>query len=245
MEFNVLALVRVPVILSYFILINLAVLVICLIRPFHRDNVHWGARLYATAARLLGLKIRLRVAPQIKAGGPYVYIGNHQNSLDLITICAATQPGTVTVGKKSLIWIPLVGQLYWLSGNILIDRNNSSKAKSTLDQTVRKIRERRLSVWLFPEGTRSYGRGLLPFKTGAFRLAQVTKEPVVMICASNLHHKVKLNRWDNGTVLVEVMPPVAVDDSRDAKGWATYFHTRMQEKIAELDKEVAELEKAG
>ncbi|MDF2178637.1 1-acylglycerol-3-phosphate O-acyltransferase [Aliiglaciecola sp. CAU 1673] len=240
-----LALVRLPLILSYFILVNLALLVLCVVRPFHRDNVHYGARMYASTARLFGLKIVLRVPDEVKNGGPFVFIGNHQNSYDLITICAATQPGTVTVGKKSLIWVPLVGQMYWLSGNILIDRQNSSKAKGTLDQTVRKIRERRLSVWLFPEGTRSNGRGLLPFKTGAFRIAHDTKEPVAMICASNLQDKVKLNRWNNGTVLVEVLPPVAVDDSRDIRGWAEYFHGRMKEKIAALDKEVAELEKAG
>ena len=31
-------------------------------------------------------------------------------------------PGTVIVGKKSLKWLPLVGQLYWLTGSLFIDR---------------------------------------------------------------------------------------------------------------------------
>ncbi|GAA0343758.1 1-acylglycerol-3-phosphate O-acyltransferase [Bowmanella denitrificans] len=237
-----LALIRIPLALLYFVAVNIALLFICLVRPFHRDNVHYGARMYSGVSRIFGLKVIVRVADEVKQGGPYVFIGNHQNSYDLVTICAATQPGTVTVGKKSLVWIPLMGQMYWLSGNILIDRLNSSKASDTLKQTIRKIRERRLSVWLFPEGTRSNGRGLLPFKTGAFRIARETNEPVCMICASELHGKVSLNRWNNGIVLVDVTAPVALDDSRDLKGWTQYFHQQMQAKIQQLNEEVAALE---
>ena len=33
------------------------------------------------------------------------------------------------------------------------------------------IQQRQISIWMFPEGTRSRGRGLLPFKTGAFHTA--------------------------------------------------------------------------
>ncbi len=69
--------------------------------------------------------------------------------------------------------MPLFGQLYWLTGNILIDRANRSKAKGTIDQVVNSIKESDVSVWMFPEGTRSRGRGLLPFKTGAFHAAMV------------------------------------------------------------------------
>ncbi|WP_088329606.1 1-acylglycerol-3-phosphate O-acyltransferase [Lacimicrobium sp. SS2-24] len=239
-----LALIRIPVILLYFILLNLFLLLMCVVRPFHRNNVHYSARAYGTMARLLGVKVVVRVSDKLNPTQPVVYIGNHQNSYDLITICSATQPGTVTVGKKSLAWVPLMGQLYWLSGNILIDRKNSSKASNTVKQTIKKIRERRLSVWLFPEGTRSYGRGLLPFKSGAFLIARGTKEPVSMICASNLHNKIRLNRWNNGVVLVEVTAPVELDKSRSVKEWSDYFHAQMQEKIRALDEEVAELEAA-
>jgi 1-acyl-sn-glycerol-3-phosphate acyltransferase len=58
------------------------------------------------------------------------------------------------------------GLLYWLTGNLLIDRNNRAKAHGTIAQVVKHIQKRNISVWMFPEGTRSRGRGLLPFKTG-------------------------------------------------------------------------------
>lgn len=233
-----LALLRIITISFYFLLINLLLIVICLVRPFHRDNVHVAGVLYSSIAKLLGLKLELRIPQSAKSGGPFVFIANHQNSYDLLTICAAAQKGTVTVGKKSLKWIPLFGWVYWLSGNIMIDRKNSGRAHGTLQDTVDKILNRRLSVWFFPEGTRSNGRGLLPFKSGAFRIARATNEPLVTICASNLHNKVKLNRWDNGTLLIEASEPEALDPNKSIKENAQHFRQKMQKKIAQLDREL-------
>lgn len=242
---QVLAVIRVLTVFVYFIVINFLLILICLARPFHRDNVYLAGKFYSGMSRLVGLTLEVRVPDSVRTGGPYVFIGNHQNSYDLITICAAAQKGMVTVGKKSLKWIPVFGWVYWLSGNILIDRKNSGRASDTLKITADKIKERRLSVWFFPEGTRSYGRGLLPFKTGAFRIAKATNEPVVMVAASNLMQKIDLNRWDNGTLIIDVSEPHPLDEDKDAKGWAQYFHDKMQKRIVELDLEVAQSGKAG
>lgn len=151
-------------------------------------------------------------------------------------------PGTVSIGKRSLVYIPLFGWLYWLSGNILIDRKNKSKARDTLSVAIKKIIERRISVWVFPEGTRSYGRGLLPFKTGAFRIAQDADEPISMVCASSTHNKIDLNRWNNGVMIIEVTSPKRMDDSQTLKQWAVWFNNEMASKIAELDEEVGHIE---
>ncbi len=233
-----LALLRIVVVFFYFLLINLLLILICLVRPFHRDNVHAAGALYSSISRLLGLKIEIRVPDSVKQGGPYVYIANHQNSYDLLTICGATQKGTVTVGKKSLKWLPVVGQIYWLTGNIMIDRKNSNSAHGTLQGTVQKIQKKRLSVWFFPEGTRSYDRGLLPFKTGAFRIAKATNEPIVTITASRLYNKIKLNRWDNGILLIEISEPEFMDEGKSIKENAEYFHQKMQQQIKKVDAEI-------
>ncbi|WP_339724549.1 1-acylglycerol-3-phosphate O-acyltransferase [uncultured Paraglaciecola sp.] len=233
-----LALLRIVAIFCYFLLINVLLILVCLLRPFHRDNVHAAGVLYSSVSALLGLKLEIRVPDSVKQGGPYVFIANHQNSFDLLTICAAAQKGTVTVGKKSLIWIPLFGQVYWLTGNIMIDRKNSGRAHDTLQGTVQKIQKRRLSVWFFPEGTRSNGRGLLPFKTGAFRIAKATKEPIVMVTASNLHNKIKLNRWDNGTLVIKLSEPEMMDENKSIKQNAEYFHQKMQHQLKDINTEL-------
>ncbi|QJR80133.1 1-acylglycerol-3-phosphate O-acyltransferase [Alteromonas pelagimontana] len=238
-----LAILRIIVLLVAFVFINIIVFVVCVCRPFHRNNVNFAGQMYALLANILGLKVIVKKSSAIKREEAYVFIANHQNSYDIVTICKAALPGVVTVGKKSLKWIPIFGQIYWLSGNIMIDRKNTGKARDTLALAGQKIKKKKTSVWVFPEGTRSNGRGLLPFKSGAFRLARTTEEPVVMVVASNLHNKVKWNRWNNGVVLVELYAPQRLTDEHTIKEWTDIFYKQMQQKMSELNAQVAEIEK--
>lgn len=238
------ALFRIPALFIAFLFINIVLLIICIVRPFHKDNVHAAGSLYSLMAKIVGLKLIIRKDTAVKINEPYVFIANHQNSFDVITICKAALPGVVTIGKKSLKWIPIFGQIYWLSGNIMIDRKNSGKARNTLDIAAHRIARKKTSVWLFPEGTRSYGRGILPFKQGAFRLAKTTNEPVVMVTASNLHNKVKWNRWDNGIVLIDISAPVPLTEAHSIKEWMVHFNNEMKQKFDTLNTQVAELEKS-
>ena len=107
-----LALIRIPVVLVAFLILNVLVLIVCLARPFHRDNVYLAGQLYSQIAKLLGLKITIRRPPGLDTDKSYVVVANHQNSYDIITICKAAFPGVVTIGKKSLKWIPIFGQMY-------------------------------------------------------------------------------------------------------------------------------------
>ena len=141
------------------------------IRFKNPSNVGVMARWFGRLYPLFGLKVEHRF-PQNKENMPRcIYIGNHQNNFDMVTISYMVLPRTVSVGKKSLIWIPFFGILYWVTGNSVLDRENRSKAHSTMTELARRINKDNLSIWMFPEGTRSRGRGLLPFKTGAFHAA--------------------------------------------------------------------------
>ena len=165
----------------------------------------------------------------------------------MITAANIVQPTTVTVGKKSLLWIPFFGLLYWLTGNLLIDRDNRAKAHSTIAKVVDEFKRKRISFWMFPEGTRSRGRGLLPFKTGAFHAAVAAGVPIIPIVVSTTHNKIKLNRWKNGLVIVEMLPPVdvAAFEKESVRKLATHCRELMQAKLNELDAEVAEREASG
>ena len=165
----------------------------------------------------------------------------------MITAAKIVQPTTVTVGKKSLLWIPFFGQLYWLSGNLLIDRANSAKAHNTIAQLVDQFNKKRISFWMFPEGTRSRGRGLLPFKTGAFHAAIAAGVPIIPIVVSNTHDKIKLNRLKNGLVIVEMLPPVDIKafENQSVRKLATHCRELMSAKLEELNAEVAEREASG
>jgi len=220
------------------VIISCISMLMCLVRPFHRNNVYRTAQWMAKVSYIVGVEIEVRVPQTISPEQSYVYIGNHQNSYDLFTISKAVQPNTVSVGKKSLAWIPFFGQMYWLTGNILIDRNNQNKASNTITSTVDKIKKKGISVWLFPEGTRSYGRGILPFKTGAFRTAMSAGSPIVPCVCSN-SNDIKLNRWNNGKLIIEYMDPISMEGLRteDIRKLANDTRAKMTVKFDQLTQE--------
>jgi 1-acyl-sn-glycerol-3-phosphate acyltransferase len=238
---SLLAVVRVILLAITLVIISIITSLYCLIRPFRRNNVYYAAQAMSKISWLLGLEVEVRVPASVKNQGPFVYICNHQNSYDIFTVSGAVQPATVSVGKKSLKWIPFFGQMYWLTGNILIDRKNSNKAMNTIALTAKKIKERKLSVWLFPEGTRSNGRGLLPFKTGAFRTALQAQVPIVPVCASEIHDQIHLNRWHNGKMIIEFLEPIYLNqETKDnIRVITNNTHCLMAEKITQLNQELA------
>ncbi|MEF1256251.1 MULTISPECIES: 1-acylglycerol-3-phosphate O-acyltransferase [unclassified Vibrio] len=214
----------------------------CLLSPRNPKHVFTFGRLFGKMSRVFGIKLELRIPEDAYERGQHIYIANHQNNWDLFTVSSAVTPKVVTVGKKSLAWMPLFGQLYWLTGNILIDRANRSKAKGTIDQVVDSMNNSDVSVWMFPEGTRSRGRGLLPFKTGAFHAAIGAKLPIIPIVCSSTSG-IKLNRWNNGHVIVEMLPPVQVDEygKEHVRELANTCREQMEAKLEALDAEVAML----
>ncbi|EGR2797146.1 1-acylglycerol-3-phosphate O-acyltransferase [Vibrio navarrensis] len=211
----------------------------CLLSPRNPKHVFTFGRLFAKMASVYGIKLELRIPEDAYQRGQHIYIANHQNNWDLFTVSTAVTPKVVTVGKKSLVWIPFFGQLYWLTGNILIDRANRTKAKGTIDQVVASMKASDVSVWMFPEGTRSRGRGLLPFKTGAFHAAIGAGVPIIPIVCSSTDH-LKLNRCNNGHVIVEMLPPISTEGyaKENLRELAQLCHEQMKEKLESLDAEV-------
>ncbi len=215
------------------------------IRFRNPSNVGIMARWFGRLHPLFGLTVEHRFPKNVDKFGRCIYIGNHQNNYDMVTISYMVQPRTVSVGKKSLIWIPFFGLLYWVTGNILIDRENRTKAHGTMNEVARRIHDDDLSVWMFPEGTRSRGRGLLPFKTGAFYAAIAAGVPIVPVVCSTTQGKIDLNRWDNGKVICEMLEPIDVSayDKENVRELAAHCHQLMAQRIAELDAEIAQQSK--
>lgn len=217
--------------------------IFCLFNPRNPKNVARFAHLFSFFFKpILGVKVDTRKYPEIENLGSCVFIANHQNNYDMVVAADIVQPKTVTVGKKSLALIPFFGQLYYLTGNILIDRNNKSKARDTINLVVKEIKKRGISIWMFPEGTRSRGRGLLPFKTGAFKAAIAAGVPIVPICVSDTNN-IKLNRLNNGHMIVEMLSPIETKNLRkeDARTLMEQCYQQMSEKIAQINLEVTKL----
>lgn len=227
----------------HFILAGLVGLLIGLCRPFNPDNSRLCARLYSLPALcLLRLKLKTEVRPLLEHRRACVIIANHQSNYDLYVLGRVVPRRTVSIGKQSLKWLPLFGQLYWLAGNVLIDRSNPAAAKRAMLTTTETLRQRDTSIWVFPEGTRNLGHGLLPFKKGAFQMAIAAGVPIIPVCVSNYAQAMRLNRWDSGRILIRSLPaiPTAGLSLDDMPALIERCQREMSGCIAAMDRELAQ-----
>jgi len=145
---KILAWISVPV-------LCLLALVLYLARPFNPDNNRLLGWIVARVGRcLLGMKRPLYGAENMPQDRPTVIIANHQQNDDLFLMGDLLPPRTVAVGKSSLVWVPFFGQVFWLGGNIILNRGRSRKAVAVMEATSEAINQQRKSIWVFPEGDR-------------------------------------------------------------------------------------------
>lgn len=201
---------RIFLLCVHFLVAGAVNMFIVLRRPFGPDNTRLCGRVYSLPAlRFLGLQTELQVDELKKLTSSCVFVVNHQSNFDLFILGSVVPRRTVTIGKTSLRWIPIFGQIYWLAGNVLIERGNAAKAKAAMLKTTDTLQHKDTSIWVFVEGTRNLGNGLLPFKKGAFQMAIAAGVPIVPICCSNYRRTMRLNRWRSGPLRIRALPPIS------------------------------------
>lgn len=107
----------------------------------------------------------------------------------------------------------------WASKTVFIDRANSKHARATFDNAAHVMRSEQQSVFIFPEGTRSYYQkpDLLPFKKGAFHLAVQAQVPIVPIVAANYSNILTMKggskSWSfkSGRIPIKVLEPISTE----------------------------------
>lgn len=89
------------------------------------------------------------------------FIANHLSWLDIPVLAGAT--GSAFVAKAEARDVPLIGWLCTLNRTIFVARGERMNVAAQIAE-VRAAIERGWAVTVFPEGTTSDGRTLLPFK---------------------------------------------------------------------------------
>ena len=163
--------------------------------------------------KLAGVKYRAIGVEKIPEDRPVVYIANHQSTLD-IPVSLAVLPGRVRMmTKHTLFRIPVFGWLLHAEGFIPVNRTDLRKARMSLGPAARKL-ERGISVFVFPEGTRSETGEVGTFKTGGYRLAIETGTPIVPLALIGAEDLLAARRrlLKRGSITLVVGDPIETDD---------------------------------
>ncbi len=139
---------------------------------------------------------------------------NEASVIDIPVLIWALPVDLRFIFKQSIIFIPLLGLAIWMMGMIPINRSNRTKAKQSLKKAGERIRNGS-HVLIFPEGTRSDGTELLPFKKGGFYLA--LQEHIDIIPISIFDSPALCDRNSvvsrKGTIKVQIHPRYELKES--------------------------------
>ncbi len=133
---------------------------------------------------------------------PYVVVSNHESFADILLIsCLPWEMKWLS--KAELFRVPVLGWLMRLAGDVPVRRGEGRSAVEAL-QRCREVLKTRVSVMIFPEGTRSTTDDMLPFKDGAFRLAVQTGSPILPLAVSGTGTALRKHDWRFGRSVAEV-----------------------------------------
>jgi 1-acyl-sn-glycerol-3-phosphate acyltransferase len=96
-----------------------------------------------------------------------------------------------------------MGWMMWLAVDIPVKRGFGPSAVEAMER-CREVLRHRVSVMIFPEGTRSKTTELLPFKDGAFRLAIEAGVPILPLALSGTGTALPKHGWRFGRSAAEV-----------------------------------------
>ncbi|MCS7316567.1 MAG: lysophospholipid acyltransferase family protein [Bryobacterales bacterium] len=140
---------------------------------------HGVARVWA---RLLlavsGVRVRVEGLENISPEGAYVFASNHLSLMDTPLVLANIPVQFRFLAKRSLYRVPFIGSHLRRAGHIPVERQDPRAALRTLGEAARIVRQRGVSVLVFPEGSRSRGP-LGEFKPGAAYIAIKAGVPLV------------------------------------------------------------------
>lgn len=64
------------------------------------------------------------------------------------------------IAKKTLIYVPFFGMAAYLTDVIFIDRH-SSTAKETMNNAMKRLKEKNIKLWIFSEGDDNFNFAIL------------------------------------------------------------------------------------
>jgi lyso-ornithine lipid O-acyltransferase len=139
----------------------------------------WPRLFLGTAARIAGARVS-RVGTPLKRD--VFYISNHLSWIDILAIGGTS--GSAFVAKAEIGEAPVVGWLAGLNRTVYVKREDRLGVADQINQ-LRDALADNWAITVFPEGTTTDGRSMLPFKTSMLKVLEppppgVLVQPVVM-----------------------------------------------------------------
>ena len=183
-------------------------------------------RMWSRVFLLLGpVTLETSGSEHLQSIRPYMLVSNHDSNFDIPVAFLATRRPIRYLTKKELFGIPIFSLAMRRVGMIETDRAVGVKAIGQVNTGVRDAVARGHTLMIYPEGTRTAGIEVRPFKKGAFRIAIDNQLDIIPIAVTGTGEA-----WEPGSKVIypghakvrilepiptEGMTPADVDALRD------------------------------
>lgn len=148
---------------------------------------HRIARVWARACVWIsGARLTVRGGENLRKHTVAVYASNHTSYLDTPVVFSSLPFQFRILAKKELWSMPFIGWYLNRSGQISVDTETSRATMSSLSAGVKALKAG-MSLFIFPEGSRTPDGDLKTFLAGAAYLAIRAQVPLVPIALSGAY----------------------------------------------------------
>jgi 1-acyl-sn-glycerol-3-phosphate acyltransferase len=199
-------------------LVWLAVAVPTALMPY--QAVIWVAKTWGRVNLVLlrvvaGIDCKVRGAEKIPAG-PLIVASKHQSAWETFALLSLFDSPLFIV-KRELMWIPIFGWLMHKGRMVPVDRGAGAQALASMTEGARIELARNRQLIIFPEGTRRPAGAEPRYKFGVAHLYAAEGVPCLPIALNSglFWPRRSILRYP-GTVLVEILDPIAPGLDKDA-----------------------------
>jgi len=144
-----------PLIVFCTVAYGLVNLVVSLFETTGRMQVSIARAWARMLLRVSFVSMKVEGLEKIDPKGSYVFVANHLSYMDTPCILAAIPVQFRFMAKKGLFKIPFLGYHLSRAGHIAVPRDNPREAIKAMAEAGKIVRERGISILIFPEGGRS------------------------------------------------------------------------------------------
>lgn len=175
---------------------------------------------------------------------PYVAVSNHESFVDILLM--SHLPWEMKwLSKVEILRIPVLGWDMWLAGDVPVQRGTAKSAVKAMRRCREILQQEKVSVMIFPEGTRSPTADLLPFKDGAFRLAIEAGVPILPMVVHGTGTALPKHGWRFGRSNAEVRVLEPIETTGMTVADVPALRERVRTLIAQVRDEMRSCDPAG
>ncbi len=162
------------------------------------------------------IKVIVKGVEKVPKDQKYLLVMNHKSRFDPIIQCyVLRKTSLVQISKPENFKIPIAGPFMKRCCFLAVDRENNRNALKTIVKSIKFIEEQKYSVGIAPEGTRNFGEGLLPFKSGSFKIATKAKCPLVICTMKNTFDIHKNFPFKKTIVEMNIVDVISYEEHQD------------------------------